>query len=351
MSKATNNRQLLIVDDNRFARTVLNRILTAANSYDVNQAASGEEALEIISKQPGKFDAFLIDIEMPGMDGMELSRKIRRFPEHRLTPILMVTALDEGKELRECFSVGADDFVNKPLDPVIVHARLSGLLQRVDYYNQLEKLRRSLVRYVSPRTQLMVEKYFDSETLPPPEEQNLCVMFSDIRGFTALSQKIEPDVLFANVSHHLGTQVDVVYQYGGYVDKFGGDGIMAVFEGEDGPINACNCALEIMEIAKISPPVNEKPVMPVGIGIHKGAAMVGNIGGGEHLDYSVIGNTVNLAARLCGYAGPMDIIVSEAVKAAASATPHLKFSNGQEAEIRGLSELITLYNLVKHPSY
>ncbi len=192
-----------------------------------------------------------------------------------------------------------------------------------------------------------MEKYFDSETLPPPEEQYLCVMFSDIRGFTALSQKIEPDVLFANVSHHLGTQVDVVYQYGGYVDKFGGDGIMAVFEGEDGAVNACNCALEIMEIAKISPPVSEKPVMPVGIGIHIGDAMVGNIGGGEHLDYSVIGNTVNLAARLCGYAGPMDIIVSDAVRDAAKDNSHMQFSNGQKAEIRGLSELITLYNLVR----
>lgn len=347
LHKSVSKRNLLIVDDNRFARTVLARILSAADNYEVTQAASGEEAMGLITEKPGNFDAFLLDIEMPGMDGLELSKKIRRFAEHRLTPILMVTALDEGTELRECFSVGADDFVSKPLDPVIVHARLSGLLQRVDYYNQLEKLRRSLVRYVSPRTQLMVEKYFDSETLPPPEEQFLCVMFSDIRGFTALSQKIEPEILFANVSHHLGTQVDVVYQYGGYVDKFGGDGIMAVFEGDDGPINACNCAVEIMEIARTSPPVEGRPAMPVGIGIHMGDAMVGNIGGGEHLDYSVIGNTVNLAARLCGYAGPMDIIVSQAVKDAAINESYLKFANEQKAEIRGLSKLITLYNLVK----
>jgi class 3 adenylate cyclase len=344
--------QLLIVDDNRFARSVLDRILTSSNdTYRITEATNGEEALEVIANSTIDFDAFLLDIEMPGIDGVELCKRIRNIKKYIITPILMVTALDEGKKLRDCFHAGANDFVNKPLDPVIVHARLKGLLDRVKNFKALEKLQSSLVRYVSPRTQLMVEKYIDSEKLPPPEEKELCIMFTDIRGFTALSQDINPQDLLERVSQHLGNQVETVYEFGGYVDKFGGDGIMAVFEGDDGAVNACACALEIMKLTAQKPTNNvEFGAMPLGIGIHLGPTMVGNIGGGEHLDYSVIGNTVNLAARICGHAGIMEIMVSETVRDACMSHPlssQFSFPRGQLSEIRGLNKKMMLYTLVQ----
>lgn len=349
----TEKRNVLIVDDNRFARTILSRILSGTSHYNITEAASGEEALEIISRQSGYFHAFLLDIEMPGMDGLELSQRIRQIKNHRHTPILMVTALDEGRKLRDCFSYGANDFVNKPLDPVIVHARLNNLLERVDNFNELEKMRvkmekmhQSLLRYVSPYTQMMVEKYLESDVLPPPEEKMMCVLFSDMRSFTAVTEEIPPQVLFDNVSAQLGIQVELVYQYRGYVDKFSGDGIMAVFEGPDGARNACNCALDIIEKARTSPPVQENEGMAIGIGIHRGPVIVGNIGQGEHLDYSVIGRTVNFAARLCERAGLMDILVSESIINECKVVTEFRFANIQHVTLRGFDDTFAVYNLL-----
>lgn len=346
-------RNILIVDDNRFARTILNRILAGSSHYEISEACSGEEALELIAKRPHHFHAFLLDIEMPGMDGLELSRRIRQLKTHRFTPILMVTALDEGKKLRDCFTYGANDFVNKPLDPVIVHARLNNLLERVDNFKELEKLRlkmekmhRSLLRYVSPYTQLMVEKYLESDVLPVPEEKMLCVMFSDMRSFTAVSEETPPQTLFDNVSEQLGIQVEMVYQHLGYVDKFSGDGIMAVFEGADGARNACKCALEIIERARVSRPILENEGMAIGIGIHRGPVIVGNIGQGEHLDYSVIGRTVNFSARLCERAGLMDILVSDTIINECRNETEFRFANTQHITLRGFEETYTVHNLL-----
>jgi adenylate cyclase len=349
----TAERNILIVDDNRFARTILKRILATLPQYKIVEAASGEEALKIISQRPHFFHAFLLDIEMPGMDGLELSKRIREIKTHQHTPILMVTALDEGRKLRDCFSYGANDFVNKPLDPIIVHARLNNLLERVDTFAQLEQVKakmermhQSLLRYVSPYTQMMVEKYLENDQRPQPEEKVMCVLFSDLRSFTAATEEVPPQLLFDSVSAQLGIQVETVYQYHGYVDKFSGDGIMAVFEGSKGAENACLCALEIIDKARTSSSTSTNEEMAVGIGIHRGPVIVGNIGQGEHLDYSVIGRTVNIAARLCERAGLMDILVSEAIVNDCRQKELFRFANTQQVSLRGLDGDYSVYNLL-----
>lgn len=153
-----------------------------------------------------------------------------------------------------------------------------------------------------------------------------------------MSQELEPENVFEILSRRLADQVKLVYLHGGYVDKYSGDGIMAVFDGEDMTRNCCRCALGILESA------HDAGAMQLGLGIHQGYAMVGNLGSEDHLDYTVIGKTVNLAARLCGLAR-QSIIVSRAVRDAVAGDAAFRFSSERTAQVRGFRDPVTVFEL------
>ena len=169
------------------------------------------------------------------------------------------------------------------------------------------------------------------------------VCFTDIRGFTALTEEMDVRTLFPIISSALAAQVRLVYEHGGYIDKFGGDGLMAVFDGPDRVRQSCLCAIRIIEKANVE--TEHRAMGQLAIGIHSGRAVIGNIGSPEHLDYSVIGTSVNLAARLCGHAEPMSIIVSKAVRDAVSGDSTFDFHSERQVTIRGLKQAVTVYGL------
>ncbi len=342
-------KSVLLADDDRTTRMVIAKILEE-RGFSVSQAERGEKCLFMALERD--YDAFLIDVNMPGLGGIELCKRLRDIDRFKITPIIFITSLEEDENLNEVFAVGATDFINKPVSPVVLHARLEAHLEKVEYFKEAEKVREYLNRYISAKTQRMVEAYALTGLLPSPELHNVCVMFTDIRGFTSLSQETDLDLLFSKISRHLGTQVDIVHNNGGYIDKFGGDGLMAIFEGEDMAERACHCALQIIEaIYKVQ---NQEDGMtlsvtgvalPLGIGIHMGSVLIGNIGSREHLDYSVLGETVNLASRLCGQADAMAVDVSEPVMQAAYESEDLQFSAPTEIPIRGVTEPVKVYKL------
>lgn len=335
-------KTVLITDDDRTVRTVLAKMLRA-DGYRVLEAERGEKCLLLCVER--HIDAFLIDLNLPGIDGAELCRRIRANERYRYTPIICITVVDEELAAGRAFEAGADDFITKPINPHTLKARLGGRMQKTEHLRELERVRANLSRYISRRTQTMVEAYSNTGVLPTPEEQEVCVLFSDVRGFTQLSQALEPSLLFNILSTQLGMQVDCVYRHGGYVDKFAGDGIMAIFDSEQRVNEACECALEIIDITRNKADVDSNRVLRLGVGIHTGRALVGNIGSDKHLDYSVIGDTVNLAARLCGCAEPLSIVVSEAVRRAASTHSGLLFTAPCQVTIRGFDHPITVYNM------
>lgn len=341
MVNTKRQNRVMVVDNHQASMAALTRILESAG-FAVTAVASTEQALVAAEDVP---DAFIVDVELPGIDGFELCQRLRQDPRYRFTPIIMMTDLEQGAILRRAFAAGCDDFLNKPLEPIVVIARLTGQLQKYEIFAQLDRVRRNLARYISPRLRRLIEQSCSSGDQLPAQQREVCILFSDIRGFTALSQTIPAPMLFSTISRQLGTQVDIVYRHRGYVDKFGGDGIMAVFDSESMAWDACRCALEIMRQTERLH-LEDEPPMPVGIGIHMGTVVEGNIGSGEHLDFSVIGNTVNLAARLCGYAHSRDIIVSEHVREAVGSDAEMHFVEPQQAHIRGLRNPIRLYRLV-----
>lgn len=340
--QSTQANKIMIVDDDDCTRSLYNRMLTKAG-FTTIEAECGEDALLIAEHE--HLNGILMDIHMPGINGIETCRRLRKMKQHRVTPILFLTANDKTEILKEAFSAGGDDFIQKPIKTVVLHARLQGHMQRAHYYHELENLQKNLNRYISPRTQEMVERYTKTGRLPPPEQQDMCIMFTDIRDFTLLSQKSDAEEMFTILSQHLGEQVDLVYQHGGYVDKFGGDGIMAVFEGEDKSERACHCALDIIEMSQQHCESKHEIQFKPGIGVYNGEAILGNIGSSEHLDYSVVGNTVNLAARLCGHAKSMSIVAATSVRDDISNMHNLHFTNEHDVKIKGIDNPVSILNL------
>ncbi|HEY2379721.1 MAG TPA: adenylate/guanylate cyclase domain-containing response regulator [Terriglobia bacterium] len=335
-------RTILIADDDPSVRNFLHAILEG-EGYDVIQAESGEQALAVTQAlQPA---AFILDVEMPGMSGITLCRAIRQIERHRSTPIIFLTGSDTDDTIDKAFSAGGDDFIAKPSSAAAVRARLKSHLQRSEYSQRLEWLRSVLKRYVSRRTLDVVENAAATGTLPPPQEQDLAICFTDMRGFTAFAEDMEPTRLFALVSELLADQVQIIHEFGGYVDKFGGDGVMAIFEGPDMVVQSCLCALRILESARLRDIGVTVQTHGFGIGIHAGRAVIGNIGSPEHLDYSAIGSAVNLAARLCGQAQAMSVVVSKAVREGVAGDSRLKFHSERHVPIRGIKETVTVYTL------
>lgn len=330
-----------IVDDEEGIREILKSFLER-EGYQVLTAATTTALLDIARDNP--VIAFILDIEIRGENGIDLCRTVRGLEGHARTPILCITGNDYPEVLLKAFNAGADDFIGKPMNLVSLLARLKVQLQRNEYFEKLERARRMMKRYLSPRVALLAEEYSETGKVPPPEERVVSICFTDIRGFTALSESMDPVQLFASLSGHLGRQIETVYRFGGYVDKFNGDGLMAVFDGPEMVEQCCRCALAIMEQTTQSHPSSGEK-FPIGIGIHTGRVVIGNIGSPEHLDHSVVGTNVNLAARLCGYAQPETIIVSDTVKEALPDNAALEFLDPREVQIRGVSEPVKIYRL------
>jgi class 3 adenylate cyclase len=341
VDKVLNGKTVLVADDTAVIRMVVSDTL-AANGVRILEADSGRRAIEVARDHA--VDAFLFDIRMPDMNGIELCRAIRAMDRYEATPIMFITAMDQRDVLQWAIDAGCDDFMQKPIDAMVLRKRLGNLLHKANYIQQVELMSLSLQRYVSPRTEEVARIYATTRQLPPPRQQEVCVLFSDARGFTEMSRETDPELLFQMLSEYLAAQVELVYNNAGYIDKFAGDGIMAVFDGDRMTQRCCRCALEIMQVSRENAARRGSRIKRLGIGIHCGPAIIGNLGSEHHLDYTLIGDTVNLATRLCGIAND-SIVVSQAVVGALADAGEFRFEGKRPAAIRGYREPVTVYEL------
>jgi len=315
-----------------------------SEGYQTVEAESAGRALELARSRP--IDGFLIDIDLPGKSGVELSRELRSSESHRTTPIVLYTQLGRHDSTVAAYDSRCNDvIVGDPLNANVLKNRLKEHIQRTEHFEQLERTRLTMISYLSRRTLEVVSETSQTGVIPPPEERDLAILFTDLRGFTAMSEEIQPVRLFELVSTLLGHQVKVIHEFGGYVDKFGGDGVMAVFDGPGMVVQSCLCALRIVESSPQVIPEESRGFWQSGIGIHTGRVVIGNIGSPDHLDYSAIGTTVNLAARLCGQAQATSIVVSKAVRDSAFADSRVQFHSERKVDIRGIRDQVTVYTL------
>jgi adenylate cyclase len=186
---------------------------------------------------------------------------------------------------------------------------------------------------------------------PGGERRAVTVLFSDVRRFSALAETMAPEAVAEHLSEYLAVMVDLVFEHGGTLDKFMGDAMLAVWgapaAGPDDPARAVAAAREMQaELARLNArwAAEGRPALGVGIGLHFGDAFAGTVGSPRRLEYTVIGDVVNVAARLCEAAAAGEILLSEAVRARLTAPPPLE--RREAVRLRGREEMVVVYQVM-----
>jgi adenylate cyclase len=308
--------RILAVDDNRQNLDLLTKALTAAH-YEVITAADGPTALELVrSVSP---DLLLLDVMMPGMSGYEVCEKIRAGETSGRLPIVMLTALHEIVHRIRGIEAGADDFLTKPFNREELLTRVKSLMRIKTLYDDIEgknRLLRTLFgRYVSEEVAADIVANPGRHLKLGGERREVTILFGDLRGFTPLSERIDPEDAVDILNVFLTNVVDFVFEFDGSLDKFRGDGFMAFFGApmrhEEDPSNAVRCALALQtKLKSITFAKFPDLHLHMGIGINTGTVIAGNIGSVRRADYTVIGNEVNVAQRFEANAGPGQILIT-----------------------------------------
>ena len=217
-------------------------------------------------------------------------------------------------------TVSEETIINISIAPRIdPEENTQGLVMAIEDISDVSKVKNTFKRYVSKQ---VVDELLDNEAKLNlgGEERQVTILFTDIRGFTAMSEKMEPKIVVSTLNEYFSEMIDIVFKYNGTLDKIIGDELMIVYgaplSSEDDTMRAVKTAIEmqlcVKEMNKKRRKKNEAEIF-VGAGINRGNVVSGNIGSREMMDYTVIGDTVNLGSRLCSAATPGEILVSESV--------------------------------------
>lgn len=283
--------------------------------YEFLFAINGRDALEKIALDP-EVDIVLSDINMPEMDGLTLLSKL-----HESSPLIkavIVSAYGDMENIRVAMNRGAFDFITKPInfedltltmEKTLKHAReIKNTIQAIKENNILKM-------YVDENVLNFMSGQANESKITANENIEATVVFVDVCGFTKISETTSPDVIVTLLNTYFDAMVKEIMDHGGIIDKFIGDAVMAVFKGDYHLDRAIDAALAIRNEVNSFPAVtgmeNFKP--KVSIGIKSGEMISGNIGSAKlkRLDYTVIGDTVNTAARLQDAAKENQIIICE----------------------------------------
>ncbi len=344
--------RVLIVDDERFNITVLVNLLSP--HCDTLIAKNGEQALRAVHSDLPP-DLILLDIMMPGMDGYEVCRQLKADETTRAIPVIFITAMQGVADEVKGFDLGAVDYIAKPFSPPVVQARvrthLENVLSRkkiqtlnadltqalIEQKRAYEELHRTRIELAETQAIAMITKVFEKfvpkqfleriakeglEHIKPGtvELSTITVMFSDIRSFTKLSERMSPNDIFSLLNGYIGRMQTAIERHDGFIDKFIGDAIMALFDGA-APVQATNAVRAAVGMQSRLLTYNgerallqREPII-IGIGLHSGPVMLGTLGNENRMDSTVIGDAANLAARLEGLTKFYDcrIVISDDV--------------------------------------
>ncbi len=322
---------ILIVDDDPRLSDSLSRSIAQAGGQS-RIFSDGAGVLPWLSTQPG--DLVLLELQLPGIDGVELCLQINRLPHP--PPILIITAEPSVERQLAALSAGAADLVLKPFHPRVLLRRAANLLQRRQAQAANKKLIARLESYISPAA---------ARSLGTQERIEATLLFSDLRGFTAASFTQDADRVFTLVNAVLTGQTRIIQNAGGYVDGFSGDGLLALFEGDDAETRACDAAAQILRWAA-STELGDWKQLPVGMGVHHGTVIRGDLGDARRRVFTVLGSPVNIAARMCGVASALEAVVSTGIVRSVNAPE--RFHTPRPVSLRGLPAPLTVYSL--HPA-
>jgi adenylate cyclase len=354
-ARSVNPRRILVVDDRSQNVELLKAHLTNAG-YIVETASGGQEALDKVSAQLP--DLVLLDIVMPEVDGFQVCEKLKSSADTSFVPVVVVTALKETGDKIRALEVGADDFLSKPFDLYELLARVKSLLRikalhdELEQYNQL--LHSTLNRYLPEDVTSLILEDPDRYLKLGGEARVVSVLFADIRGFTRFSER-HPATQVVDVLNLVFTALTkTVFEYGGTFDKYLGDAVMAFFGApvrrEDDARRAVAAAAQMQHVFQDIVGQSERDglrELGLGIGVNTGEAIVGNIGSEKIMDYTVIGDTANVARRLQEIAGKGQILVGQ--RTFELVREHVTAGQAMQQVLKGREDPIIYYEVKQLP--
>src|SRR5690349_15271924 len=299
MRSAREPGYLLIVDDNKVNRILLARGLEG-DGHRVETAENGKQALEKL--RTDSFDLVLLDIEMPEMNGYQVLEMCLGDSELRDIPVIMTSSLDEVDSVVKCIELGAEDYLNKPVNPILLRARVNASLEKKRLRDEQRKLFRTFA------TKEVADELLKTGFSLGGKYVNASVMFADIRSFTTIGEKLEPSDTIELLNNYFALMFEAIIGHHGTVNQLEGDGLMAIFGAPmhyDGHReHAVRAALEMIELLKgfnIEQAAQNKIQIKIGVGIATGRVIAGYTGTQHRATYTCVGDTVNIAARIENY--------------------------------------------------
>ena len=363
--------KVLVVDDVEMNRDMLCALL-AADGHKTAVAENGRLGLEMIRAEP--YDLILLDVMMPELNGYQVLEQLKSDSSLRDIPVIVLSALDEIGSVVRCIELGAEDYLPKPFDPVLLRARIGACLEKkhlrdqevrlrseLEEWNktleervqeqvaQLERLGR-LKRFFSPQlAELIVSG--DAEDPLKTHRREITVVYLDLRGFTAFAETAEPEEVMGVLHEYHAAMGKLILEYEGTLEHFAGDGMMIFF---NDPVPIANPAEQAIRMTlAMRERVRELTVkwrklgyeLDFGVGIAQGYATIGAIGFEGRWEYGAIGSVPNLAARLCGEAKPGEILVTQRLLVGVEEL--VEADAAGELPLKGFHRPVAAYNIVR----
>jgi adenylate cyclase len=329
---------ILVVDDDPVSRLMLTGSLER-HGHHVRAAEDGSEALDLLRIE--SFDVVLLDVLMPNVDGYGVLEQLKGDPDLRHIPVVMVTSVADIESAVRCIELGADDYLPKPIDPVLLTARVNaGLTKKrlhdleMEHLEEVAQLNRQLEARVEEQMAELVRTGELKRFLPHQvaegllagqlspaegfERRKLTLLFADMVGFTDLSDTLEPEELSEVLNEYLREMTAVAVSHRGTLDNYIGDGLMVIF---GAPIfdeeavqawAAVQAAFEMKVRAdELTAAIRERGIpadLRVRVGVNTGHCTVGVFGSDVLRAYKAVGFAVNVAARLQSEAEPGTVL-------------------------------------------
>jgi class 3 adenylate cyclase len=351
---------ILAVDDHPINLLLLQKLLQPL--YTVRTAKSGAEALQQARSTTAP-DLILLDVMMPDMSGYEVCRLLKADPATHDIPVIFVTSMSEIESEEQGLSLGAVDYLAKPISSPILLARVKNHLALRRQALELEELNRSLAQRVAEGVAEVerfsrLRRFFspavadmlltgDAEDPLKTHRREIVVVFLDLRGYTSFTEEYGADEVMRVLGEFHAAMGELIMASGATLERFAGDGMMIFFndpiEMPEPAAAAIHMALAMQRrFAELRTLWQTRGyTLAMGIGIAQGVATIGAIGFEGRRDYGAIGSVTNLAARLCGEARGGQILVSR--QAAESARASVPLQAAGEVRLKGFAAAVEVF--------
>jgi adenylate cyclase len=349
--------KVLILDDEEANRELLSRYIQqfGMETFTCEHASDAYETLKEV-----EIDLILLDLVMPDISGHEVLSKLKNSESWRAIPVIIISGISEQDEVIRCIQAGAEDYLQKPFNKVLLEARIYAGLDRKRWLDKERHLKNEIEkshRFIKNTFGRYLSSEIVSKLLDKPDGldmggklQTVTILMADIRSFTTISESLPPQQVVKILNNYLGAMADVIMAHDGTVDEFIGDAILALFGApvskSDDSERAISCAIEMQAQIESINKINQSQGLPsisMGIGINTGEVIAGNIGSAKRAKYGVVGHTVNLTSRIEDQTKPGEILVSK--DTLKNSKNIFKTGRSIKLQPKGISETISVLSI------